>query len=210
MESLSLKIHPSTHSTIPARHYNAICRFEFQREYDKALRYREADVPFILTNIPAFDALVEKWSAPDYLPSRLSDGQLYRVDASASNRFKNYEPPVPPEWTPPYNVTQMPFEEWHARVQVRPNARNDEPHYYFRFFGDQNAVIGEDFDFVFDEAKRDPLFFAMPAQPNFFRCRWGMAGNVAEPHFDGPRNMAFTVTGAAVVGCVHGTMFITD
>jgi hypothetical protein len=30
--------------SVPARHYNTICRLDYQKEYDKALAYRDAEV----------------------------------------------------------------------------------------------------------------------------------------------------------------------
>ena len=44
----------------PARHYHSLCRFDYEKpgDLDKAVAYREAEVPFIIYNNPAAQKVV--------------------------------------------------------------------------------------------------------------------------------------------------------
>jgi len=57
--------------TIPPHHYHSLCRFDHQTEYDKALQYREADVLFVVYNIPEVADAVTQWATPGYLEELL-------------------------------------------------------------------------------------------------------------------------------------------
>ena len=49
---------PDDMAHLPARVYRGICRFDAATEWEKALAYRAAEVPFQLTNFAALDATV--------------------------------------------------------------------------------------------------------------------------------------------------------
>lgn len=47
-------------TNIPPMHFNSICRFDYQKEFHKALNYRNAEKPFIVYNVPEVDEVVRK------------------------------------------------------------------------------------------------------------------------------------------------------
>lgn len=189
---------------VPARHYASLCRFDYGKEADraKAGRYMEAEVPFVLYNIPAVDAAVAKWNTPGYLEEKLGDKE-FRVEVSKTNHFlyssgsnkKDYEPPTSLEmWT---------YVQWRGRADDRlaavaeaveqgggkvtpAEARSRQEHYYFRVSSE--SVVSEDMT-VF-RADRPALL--RPEEPGNhgkgswgaggrgIHCRFGMEGVVAE------------------------------
>ena len=54
-------------TTVPPFHYNSICYFDYQTESHKVLNYRDAEVPYILYNVPEVNKLVEQWSSYEYM-----------------------------------------------------------------------------------------------------------------------------------------------
>ena len=80
-------------TSIPPMHYNSLCYFDYEKDYEKALNYRNADKPFIVYNTPAINSAVEKWSDTDYLVSKLGSTK-YRSETSDSNHFMyfNHKP----------------------------------------------------------------------------------------------------------------------
>ena len=181
--------------SVPPQRYSSLCRLDFRTDYAKALRYRQADVPFVLTHVPALDALVAKWTSPGYLAARLA-GQAYRIDVSTSNWFQNYDLPLPANYTPPFEIAHMTFAEWRALVDATPHPAPHDTHYYFRFFGDESAVVRADVPLFWGDSW-DELFMEgpTPPPPEHVRCRWGQPGHIAAAHYDARRNVAMTVTG---------------
>ena len=49
--------------------HQGLCMFNYQiqTDYDKALNYRNAELPFILKNDPNILSIVERWNHPNYL-----------------------------------------------------------------------------------------------------------------------------------------------
>ena len=73
-------------TNIPKIHYNSLCYFDYQRDYQKAINYRMAEKPFIVYNIPVVNDLVSRWSDLDYLKSIIGNG-WYRSETSKDNHF---------------------------------------------------------------------------------------------------------------------------
>ena len=51
---------------IPEIHYDSLCHFDYQTQLEIAQRYREAEVPFVVYNVPSVDNVVKKWNEVDY------------------------------------------------------------------------------------------------------------------------------------------------
>ena len=66
-----------------------------------------------------------------------------------------------------------------------------EPHYYFRVSSPE--VSSEDVPIF--STKRRTLFIQEPSQNRGIHCRFGMAGIIAEAHYDGSRNMVAELGG---------------
>ena len=182
------------------QHFN----FSNPDEMDAALKFRDAELPFKVFNVPEFDSVVDKWT-DDYLILQYRNSiESRRVEKSKSNHFmywnanqrlqiKNYKPPTE-------IVSNMQFETWlHMALHADTvKVKNETVHYYFM----SNALPGvKKSSFI----SRDlPLFSSL--ENNFFisnvvankgiQCRFGMRGVIAEAHYDSGRNMVAMLKGA--------------
>lgn len=182
--------------SIPARHYNTLCRIDYQKEYEKALRYRDAEMPFIVYNVPQFEKAVEKWNTPGYLERKLGDGK-YHVTISKDNHFMYYhlgkkKKRAIPGYVPPTQDERWTYGEWLKEARKARNISTDEKHYYFRVSDGDNPTVREDLS-IFD--LEPSLFMKEPEESRGVHCRFGMRGVIAEGHFDASRNMVALVSG---------------
>jgi hypothetical protein len=180
--------------------YQAICRFHYPTDFHKALKYRLAEVPFILRDDPAILQVVYRWNQPGYLERLLGD-TLMETEYSTSNQlmyFKDHRKRNPLGWKPPMKSIQMTYRQWleKANQSSQEDMGPDQPHWYFRV----NAK---------DEMGLHPLYkempFFAPDNPNFYlvdlqdlrgiNCRFGMMGNTAITHFDASRNFIVILGG---------------
>ena len=69
----SWRIGTPDNTEIPPYHYDTLCHFDRQNEteYSYAMNYRNAEVPFVVYNIPEVDEVVKKWNNVDYLQRKL-------------------------------------------------------------------------------------------------------------------------------------------
>jgi len=188
--------------TIPARHHNTLCRFDYQRDLAQAKRYRDAEVPFIVHNIPAIDATAGKWSTPGYLVERLGVNQTYDVEVSKTNHFlyyaKSRNPPA--DYQPPTRVESWTYGEWLEKVQQLEEIRSNSPdsaadveHYYFRA-SESSPPIQQDMA-LFSKYTSN-FFISEPSLSRGVHCRFGAPAVLADAHYDGHNNM---------VACLAGT-----
>ena len=70
---------PDRSTPLPQKHYHALCRFDYRRDLEKAMAYREAEVPFVVYNVPAAEEVVRKWRDPKYL-EKLLGSERYRTE----------------------------------------------------------------------------------------------------------------------------------
>ena len=81
----------TTSKTRPRTVHHSLCIFDHATQYDIALIYRNAELPFILQNDPAVLSTSRKWSDDtDYLHTMLGDTTKYRVERSPINYFMWY------------------------------------------------------------------------------------------------------------------------
>ena len=184
-------------ATIPPKHYNSLCRFDCQRDYAKALRYRDAEVPFILHNISELDKTVEKWNTPGYLEVALGSERKYDVKISKSNHFLHHtEGKKIPGYNPPTKRSRMTYRQWLGKVaelgDKEDNMKECE-HYYLYVSQSDHAMIQEDLS-IFNFSKSN-LFMKVPSESKGIECRFGAPNVVAEAHYDGHNNMVAFVKG---------------
>lgn len=55
---------PAADTNPRSRIYQGLCVFDYQKDYQKALAYRQAEVPFVVINDPAVARTVERWNVP--------------------------------------------------------------------------------------------------------------------------------------------------
>lgn len=169
-------------NTIPPFHYNSICYFNYVTEYQKALNYRQAEVPFVVYNVPEVQEVVEKWNSMEYLNKKVGPNKKYTTATSQDNHFMYYNRPDKRgiykdqqgnPWTKPTGETQMTFSEWlNIAVDNHNKSLEERKHYYFRVSTDGPS------HWVFDELKffqpKKSLFIVSPSGQKGIHCRFGM------------------------------------
>jgi len=184
---------------IPGKHYDTLCHFDFQNEAQKklAFEYRDAEVPFVVYNVPEIDAVVKKWSDLDYLHKKLGS-KNYRTEKSDSNHFMYWNAGKQnnryKDWKEPTKIIKSTFEDF---IEVAIKGQNvtleERKHEYFRVSSDAgNPWVTEELPFF---AAEPSLFIKEPAEIRGIHCRFGMRSVTAETHFDGSRNFAVQLGG---------------
>mmetsp|Transcript_3795 Transcript_3795/g.7259 ORF Transcript_3795/g.7259 Transcript_3795/m.7259 type:complete len:552 (+) Transcript_3795:212-1867(+) len=187
--------------------YQGLCVFDYETEREKAMKYREAELPFVIRDDPRVLRTVERWAQDGYLQRLLGENTRYRTEYSPNNHFMYWMRPkkknmqdhtVPDDWKPPTEMTRMPFSEWLHHANVTDDKLGpDMEHWYFRLIGCGEMGRNCDKDsseYLFDELPffqpRDgnPLYMPEPRRQKGIHCRFGMKGVIAENHFDGSRN----------------------
>lgn len=203
-----------------SRIYNGLCVFDYRRDYEKALRYRNAEVPFVVRGDPDVAETVERWNAPNYVQALLGDApQPAEYSDSAQFLYWNTdygEVHRDADWTPPTKHIKMTYAEW----MHEPGDTNDKPfssqtpHYYFKIVG--SAAGGrssartifvsspsDDVPYLADELPfytqaHSSLYVKDPAKGGATKpilCRFGRKGVIAANHFDGDRNFITVLSG---------------
>lgn len=192
---------------IPSMHYDSICHFDYQTQYDIAERYRDAEKPFVVYNVPAVDELVKKWSDVDYIKSRLQ-GERFQAESSSSNHFMYFKPNSGKfvkayngskvHWEPPTKTVKINFEDW-LKIAVSGQAmevNEQREHIYFRVTSP--AKSGRN-GWLFEETEifkpKKSFFMVEPEEQRGIHCRFGMRSIIAENHYDGSRNFVIEVGG---------------
>lgn len=207
-------------TNLPETIYNGLCVFDYQRDYDKAMTYRNAEVPFVVVNDPRIAATAERWNTPRYMQRMLGD-VLHRTVRSDSNHILYAVPPpqpgrlrrqnkgsrtAPPGWKDPTEAMRMTYEEWlqHANV-TDEKTTPDQPHWYYRLIGcgltgpDGSCDRGSS-EYLYDEL---PFFQPTPGglylrdaeEQKGIHCRFGMKNIIADNHFDAGRNTIVVLGG---------------
>jgi hypothetical protein len=144
---------------IPPFHYDSLCHFDYQNPEDnkKAYNYREAEVPFVVYNIPEVDEIAKRWNNIDYLHEKLgivwisfpvlglhslstylTGSKRYRTEKSKTNHFmywmnSGHGNSKLRGWTPPTEIVTEKFEDWLEKAVKGQNKTLDErKHEYFR------------------------------------------------------------------------------
>jgi hypothetical protein len=186
-------------ATVPPFHFDSICRFDYQTEYNKAIAYRDAEVPFIVYNAPEVSEVTERWKSMEYINELVGPTRQYETETSESNHFMYFRAPAAKKtslkgWKPPTGSVKMTFSEWLLKAKQGHNVTLDErEHLYFRVSTTSNN------HFLFRELPfyqpKESLFMVKPNQQKGIHCRFGMKNVIAEAHYDGSRNMAASLGG---------------
>eukprot|EP00980_Cylindrotheca_fusiformis_P017730 scaffold5570_cov78-Cylindrotheca_fusiformis.AAC.1 len=204
-----LKAWPPDDPTPRPKLFQGLCIFDYTKDYDKALAYRDEELPFVVVNDPQVQEAVKRWNAPGYMESMLK-GVKHRTEYSKNNHFLYWNAPNPrhnkkqqhpnglPDWKPPTEMMRMPYLEWleHANV-TEDELGPDKPHWYYRLIGcGETGPTGKcdagSSEYLFDELPffqpKPSLYIVEPEKQKGIHCRFGMKGVIAENHFDGSRN----------------------
>lgn len=112
---------PDLPTPIPEQHYTSYCRFDYKKDLNKALAYRDAELPFVMFNVPKADKVVERWKQPDYL-EKMAGTTKYRADTSHNNHFMYHNTPRgstatgKKAWRKPTGVEQMNFAQFKKKA----------------------------------------------------------------------------------------------
>lgn len=63
--------------------FQGLCVFDFTTDYQKAMTYRQLEVPFIVVNDPQVQETVKRWNAPNYMETMLGSVR-HRTELSVS------------------------------------------------------------------------------------------------------------------------------
>ena len=131
-----------------AKVHQGLCVFDYQKDYDKAMAYRNAELPFVTINDPAVLKTVERWSIPGYVESLLGD-KPYGCEYTENNHFmygsgskpkrKNRRGAAAVEAEPEkkfYAANRhltLKYSEWLQHAEVPDSELGpDKPHWYYR------------------------------------------------------------------------------
>jgi hypothetical protein len=192
-------------------------------ELEAARKFRDAELPFKLYNIPEVLAASEKWT-DEYLAHQFRDKHAIKyllaqfktgmprasgyVQESANNFFAFF---FKNRWDvevyglPPSRQNDWNFGKWaeHARFADTAPLAADQPHFYF-----QSGVPPEERDKPYDQwcfisrdlpswsSQTETFFGFHPEEQKGIQCRFGERGVVAATHYDTGRNMIAMVNGA--------------
>ena len=193
--------------------HQGICVFQYSKDYEKAMTYREAEVPFVIRDDPEVLKSVERWNDPTYLETVLNN-QQHRAEYSENNHFmywtmhrnRHGEFEKPREWKKPTKIIRMTYPDWISKANRTDDKYlgTDTPHWYFRLIGcgfmGKNCDKGNsewlynDLSF-FKPTPEETLYLVQPEKQKGIHCRFGMTGVIAENHFDATRNMIVLLGG---------------
>ena len=180
-------------------------RFNYSDKLERsyAEKFRNAELPFKLYDIPDIVRVSEKWS-DNYLSRKMRD-EVARVEKSKSNHFMYWNAKInqeryPVGFVPPTGVVNMKFEEW---LKIARNAdenrdNNATTHFYYMTGTSANdnlrSFISEDLPIF--STRRNNFFISNVYANKGIQCRFGMRGIIAEAHYDSGRNMVAMIKGA--------------
>eukprot|EP00977_Amphora_coffeiformis_P023005 scaffold12058_cov163-Amphora_coffeaeformis.AAC.2 len=188
--------------------YHSLCIFDWDRpeHRERMRRYQiDFDVPFVLRNQPEFVQAAERWMNPGYLQGLIGNEPQRNEHSFQSNHLPFWRTQglrnLPSDWKAPTENVLMTYAEWSERADAmdrvvaqqqqpgQPPAHAQLDHYYFRLNAKdkhRNGYLYEELP-VFDPALSydvENLFMLHPNEERGINCRLGMAGNVAEAHYD--------------------------
>ena len=187
-------------ATIPPVHFDSFCHFDYQKEFDKAMNYRNAEKPFVVYNVPEVNEVVTKWSNLDYLNGLVGGSKaLYKAETSKDNHFmywrkKSKKKMEQFNFKPPTGKKSISFQDW-LKVAVTNHNKSlvDREHLYFRITGEnKNHYIFKELPFFWP---KESLFIVKPNEQRGIHCRFGMKSVTAECHYDGSRNYVASLGG---------------
>ena len=87
---------PTDQTELPTRGiHQGLCQFDYTKEYDKALHYRELELPFVVVNDPQVARTAERWNEPDYVNQMVGPNVMHRAEYNTNNHFLYHMPSGP-------------------------------------------------------------------------------------------------------------------
>jgi len=190
-----------------------LLHFDFTKpeEMIMATKFRDAMLPFKLTNVPELQKAQELWT-DEYVgqafAERAADNRnMGSCQESPNHYFAFFGSQRWNEDTmglPPYQINDWDYETWakHARYADAKPLAEDQPHFYWQagVSPQERYSSRDEWSFVsrdlpsFSATESNFIMFH-PEKQKGIQCRFGERGVVAATHYDGGRNM---------VGMIHG------
>lgn len=177
------------------QHFNYSCPIE--REI--AAKFRDAEVPFKLYDVPKVNEVVKLWN-DEYLSQMMKKDMTIRTERSKTNHFMFWKSKSYENFKQPTDFVQMSFDQWLeiAKKADREKLSSEVEHYYFhkseRIGAPRSTFVGRDLD-IFTPTKEN--FFVTNLHLNKgIQCRFGMRGIIAETHYDSGKNMVAMLRGS--------------
>lgn len=83
-----LKHWPVEDTNVPKQGiHQGLCQFDYRTDYDKAMHYRELELPFVVVNDPRVARTAERWHDPDYMEQMVGPDVLHRTEYNTNNQF---------------------------------------------------------------------------------------------------------------------------
>jgi hypothetical protein len=184
---------------------SGVRRFSFLNPVDVelAFKYRQAEVPFVLYNIPPLEETTDKFSLDRLLRNFGSTPR--DVEKSKNNHFMYYKLKNEqqlrhsyPDWTPPQLDVPMTFHRFLHSAQEAESAGTHSgsvPLSYLTISateGFQTPWIADALPYF---SPKESLFVVDTDEFNGINCRFGLRGVIAEAHYDGHRNFVAMIRG---------------
>lgn len=123
--------------------YNGLCIFDYQKDYDKAMTYRDAELPFVVKGDPDVARTVERWNQQHYLSALLGDLKMPAEFSETSQfmywstRHASRHQIEETKWEAPTQMLEMTYGDWHkvANLTDEKLLAPDMPHHYFKVQG---------------------------------------------------------------------------
>ncbi|KAJ1442294.1 hypothetical protein B484DRAFT_414835 [Ochromonadaceae sp. CCMP2298] len=186
---------------------NALPRFDHGNEAQRALalRYRTAELPFVLHNIPALiqtvtptgefslSALQGNLGTKELLVERTVSGNKYMYYSGKGKKGR----PGTPDWTPPQENIKMGFADFLTEVKKAngPDKVTPAPLYYYTISAGEGRKTPWLRKALPIFSPRKSLFIDDVGGFKGINCRFGSKGVVAAAHYDGGRNMVAMIRG---------------
>lgn len=177
-----------------------LMHFNFSNPVELAMakHYRDALVPFKLTDVPEIVRANKLWT-DEYVAQQFEEFNQAMCQVSPNHYFAFYNQMI---WKPgrmglpPYRTTDWDFSTWskHARYADAIALAEDQPHFYFQAGagkGEKEEPIEEQ-SFIsrdlpsFNSKEANFLSFN-PEEQKGIQCRFGERGVVAATHYDSGR-----------------------
>lgn len=193
-----------------------LLHFDYSNETQReaAIRFRDAEIPFKVYNVPEIDLASKKWT-DDYVSRGFTNG--FRLDhAPATGHcqqsdnnyfafFHNQHWDSSVMGPPPTMDNDWTFAKWakHARYADKTSLPFYKRHYYWQAGAPSEEKHASDHDKSFISldlpsfsSKTDNFFSFHVKEQKGVQCRFGERGVTAATHYDGGRNMVGMITGA--------------
>lgn len=187
---------------------SGILRFDFLNSKEMAIAelHRDAELPFVIYNIPELTTASEINFSLNNLLENMGKTNLHDVEISENNKFvyfnvkdENAVRELYPSWKQPQDRVRMKFTDFLSQAESVEAKSSDITANSSLFYltisankGYMTPWIREALPF-FDEKKS--FFIVDPSKIHGINCRFGSKGVVAAAHFDSGRNFVAMLRG---------------